>query len=701
MISKTLVFLGIFGLFLFTMAPTLTVGDSGEFCASSVILGVPHSPGYPLYCLLGKFFTLIIPFADYAYRVNVMSAFFGALTVTLVFIFLKRNLGKHQGTAGALNGRAMGAALGGALFLAFTLCFWRTSVQSEVFTLSSFFAALCVLLLDASAEKPALFATASFVFGLSCGNQQTIVLILPLFAFVFWFNRKRWPAAQPPAVARIAAASLICFIIGFSVYLYLPVRASKGPEINWGNPANFENFVRVLLRKDYGTFQLTVGEKTQPGTGFSQSRVSGASIFLKQLARYFSTLIQQTGIAGAALGLLGWIPLVRHKRSYGAGLLAAFVFSGPVFMLISNLSFDPLSEGILERFYILPMVFFAVSAGYAAKWLVEKHRLLVLFCLILPVGAFTNSSRNCFWRNYYLEYDYAANILKTLKPGSVFFMDGGDDTFYGMQYLCFAKGKRRDVELHDRGGLVFRSVYGKDFRRISREMKETRRQETETAYLGKKPLYYSTFNRSILPGARLRPDGILYEAMPPALKLSGVDSWELYTLLRGAFSTYSDYRSAALAPVYVFMRYDNYGRDEAWADYAMDVWPDVLWLNGNLKYSLHETAYKAFGESNLVKAGHYFEKILRIDPGDRHALLNLGVVREKQNDLEGAVKLYEKAISLDPSDAEAYYNLGVVYWRKSDWGKVVRSFQKVLEINPNHEAARRYLQQLRGSGLDF
>ena len=53
------------------------------------ILGIAHPPGFPLYTMLGKLFTLI-PFGDVAYRVNLMSALFAALTLALVSRTVRR-----------------------------------------------------------------------------------------------------------------------------------------------------------------------------------------------------------------------------------------------------------------------------------------------------------------------------------------------------------------------------------------------------------------------------------------------------------------------------------------------------------------------------------------------------------------------------------------------------------------------------------
>ena len=99
-----------FGLYWFTLAPTVMWYDMGEFAVGSGVLGIGHNSGYPLYMILGKLFTLL-PIGDVAYRVNLMSAVWAeAYTLNPVYPVV---LEKRPSAADTLQGgSAAGAASG-------------------------------------------------------------------------------------------------------------------------------------------------------------------------------------------------------------------------------------------------------------------------------------------------------------------------------------------------------------------------------------------------------------------------------------------------------------------------------------------------------------------------------------------------------------------------------------------------------------
>ena len=87
-ILAAVTFLYSFIIYLMTMAPTASFWDCGEFIATSVIMGVPHPPGSPLYLLLGNVFSQLPFYSDIGARVNLISPLVSALAVMFLYLII-------------------------------------------------------------------------------------------------------------------------------------------------------------------------------------------------------------------------------------------------------------------------------------------------------------------------------------------------------------------------------------------------------------------------------------------------------------------------------------------------------------------------------------------------------------------------------------------------------------------------------------
>jgi tetratricopeptide (TPR) repeat protein len=83
-------FLVVWAVYLWTLAPELTLEDSGELCTGSYYAGIPHPPGYPFWAIYSWFWTFILPFGNVAWRVEVGESFAAAMGCGLLALMVSR-----------------------------------------------------------------------------------------------------------------------------------------------------------------------------------------------------------------------------------------------------------------------------------------------------------------------------------------------------------------------------------------------------------------------------------------------------------------------------------------------------------------------------------------------------------------------------------------------------------------------------------
>jgi len=152
-----------------TLCPTVYVGDSGELSTAAYYLGIPHSPSYPLYCLIGWIFAhLPIP-GDVGFQMNLMSAFFALGTVVVLYMII------YHFT------RTPYLSFSVSLAYAFSPIFWSQAVVAEVYSLNTFLTALALYFLCRWVEKreDRWIYFASFTMGIAATNHQLALLLLP------------------------------------------------------------------------------------------------------------------------------------------------------------------------------------------------------------------------------------------------------------------------------------------------------------------------------------------------------------------------------------------------------------------------------------------------------------------------------------------------------------------------------------------
>ena len=427
--SLAVVSLAVYGA---TLTPSLSYlsPDGNELATVPYVLGLAHSPGYPLYTWLGKAFTLI-PLGDIAHRVNLMSAASGALAIAGLYLILALLLP----IAAPL--RRPAAALC-ALLLAFSPTAWSQAVIAEVYAPNLALMALTLLLLLRweHTRRDLDFFLFSLTFGLSLGTHISDLGFAPTFAvFILLID--------PRVLKRPTwwLAGLAGFGLGVAQFAWLPLRASTLND-------------RMMLERApvtlSGIFNYTLGAFPQLRFAFPLAALPDRVVI------YLDLLLQEFGVLGILGGVVGLASLLfRRPRHY---FLLVGMYLVHVWFFIQYRAFD------LEVFF-LPAHFlwaiflaFGLTEALGGISALMDHLLggsrarafsrLVLACgtVSLAVIPLTQNWAASDHSNDVALNDFYANVWEMLPPGSALLTPSG--VFgYDAFYWPLVYGTRPDVLL--------------------------------------------------------------------------------------------------------------------------------------------------------------------------------------------------------------------------------------------------------------
>jgi thioredoxin-like negative regulator of GroEL len=169
-----------------TMAPELTLEDSGELATGSFYAGIPHPPGYPVWTIYTWLWTLL-PIKNVAWRVALGEAMSGAVAAGLLAMLVSRGssmLMEGIEELKAMAGRwesaiCMVSGFVAGMLIGFNGFMWSQCVIVEVyaFSVASFMVVLLCLMrwIYAPHQRRYLYL-ALFFHGICFTNHQTLIV---------------------------------------------------------------------------------------------------------------------------------------------------------------------------------------------------------------------------------------------------------------------------------------------------------------------------------------------------------------------------------------------------------------------------------------------------------------------------------------------------------------------------------------------
>jgi Protein O-mannosyl-transferase TMEM260-like len=441
-----------------TLAPTVTLVDSGELIAAARNLGVAHPPGFPSYVLLGHLASRV-PAGSVAERLNAFSAVGAALAAAALVLAVGHGLRTGDAPVGGRSRTAAAPATLAGLLLAFGHTLWSYATVTEVYALTTLaLVALLGLALAArrSEGRAPWFALAA-VLGLATGTHHvTIALLLPSLAVLAWRPLRR-RGSVPFAAALLATVAAAAAV----VYLYLPWAAARGAFPSWGDPRTLERFWWHLSGRQYQAFLTPSAESV---------RVEAAA-FVRALFREFGP---PWFPAALALSAYGFVRLFRHDR-------ALFVASALLFGLDAVYALSYTIAEDKDAYYLPAVVALALAAGVGAAALLarvtRKRPLWAAALFAIPLVALlhhrTALDRSRFW----IAHDYARDALAGVSTDGLL-LTADWQLYSPLLYFQEVEGWRKDVMAVD-VSLLRRSWYVEALRARHPTRWEPLRRETD------------------------------------------------------------------------------------------------------------------------------------------------------------------------------------------------------------------------------
>lgn len=305
-LAAVLVAVAILAGYVWTLAPTVTFWDAGEFIAAASILGIPHPPGTPLFILMTHVWGLLLPVGEYAWRTNLFSAILSAAGAGFWFLVAHETLRRATADTAAPAAAIVrfGGAAAAAVIGAFAFTTWQNSNETEVYMVATLtIAATAWLALRwrawrGSPRAARLLLLMVYLLGVSIGNHLLALLAGPgLLAFLVTELRRN-PSADPASRRRewaevavvvgvwallvgmglgnttlvlvgavafggaavlamrgralgFALVTLAVALVGITPYLFLFLRAAQAPMINEADPSTWEALLEVIRRAQY------------------------------------------------------------------------------------------------------------------------------------------------------------------------------------------------------------------------------------------------------------------------------------------------------------------------------------------------------------------------------------------------------------------------------------------------------------------
>jgi len=455
--APTGVFILLLAVYLWTMAPGIFWIDSAAFTACNEILGLPHSPSFPAYTVMGRTLHALLP-VDPATASNLFSAVTAAAAGAIFYLILRLLL---QPSAMPEKLKFI-TSFTGALFAFTAVPIWQSAVRAEVYALQVLISLAIIysfLKCTRETDSPGKYRwalAAVFFQGLAFANHSLLALItIPLImAIPFTPGFK----AAGGSFMRFAVAGTALFCIALSFYLYLPIRSNQDPFINSGQPK---------------TLSLTLKAITRTGEDYMPDMNPAPIDYFARIKNLGKFIFNQTGVL-AILGLVAGLFIAARRKNVILLLLIGLIPLGWALTIwaadFELMNFDIVAYSALPLALFIMMAFYGLS--HLAAKAMEKSRLghyAVVVLIFMVYFQFSENLNACDLSGS-AGPDRLAEIILEEAPPHAILMLNEDNVVLPLWYHCLALNQRRDLKIIATGAM-YRPSYRDELRTLYPNLK--------------------------------------------------------------------------------------------------------------------------------------------------------------------------------------------------------------------------------------
>ena len=621
-----LTFIFSFGWFLFHTVPASYFGDCPEILAAVFTYGIPHPTGFPFYMLLATFaFNL----GGTAFWVNVVSAFSSSVSLILflkIIEYLPQNNEKRQPIS------LWTLLLGALIFLSSSTLLLHSSVARVYpLNLTCLLGILAWTLIYSPRDNRGIIGL-GFLLGMTACTHTLFLTVVPFL--IIWF----WPMKR--IFFDFSFQLVSGFVLGLSLYLWIPLVAHLHPLINWTDPESFSSFLNYLTQKSYHY-------------KFNSRDINGSFLFLKTILNFWSKEWPFYFWFPAFIGII--YQFKKNRRLFWA--LASIAYANILILY----AYGNEKDLFLAYRYFLPLYFsLSVWIVVGLNLIIEKFPSKFVKTSLFLIFAVGFGLFQMKWKDLNKVtacYDYMDDLLKPIPRGAPLIING-DNQVFPVALGVYGYHLRPDIVYINWDGILFPKAVAE-----LTKMKKPSTTQLEIKWFQEAGgQLYLPSDKPFKTPLKIEPYGLCYRLSNDQSRIKLGIPPDPLNIFRNRHPD---------------IELKDVESEEILAEYPLLIGAHWVWQGDNNQARIY-----------ILKAERIGFDSVAIQNNSANLYRKLGDFTKSENCLK-------RVISLQPHLPLGYMNLGILYAQMGRYEDSLLQISQCIQMDPQNQEAQFYYENVK------